>query len=167
MHPEEFKILVLSLHRSLYRFSRSFLTDPQEAEDCVQEVFLKLWLKRSVLAEVRNLRAFAMQMTRNLCLDKLKSKKHMTLEIEHERVASADLGPHRQLEAADAVACMEKVIALLPEQQRTLIHLRNVEGLEMKEIAEVTDMTVEHVRVTLSRARTAIRQLYQQHYGSH
>jgi len=166
MHPEEFKTLVLSLHRSLYRFARSFLADSQEAEDCVQEVFLKLWLKRSSLADVNNLKAFAMQMTRNLSLDKLKSRKHVTLDIAHERITS-DLSPHQQLEAADAVACMEKVIALLPEQQRTLIHLRNVEGLEMKEIAEVTDMTVEHVRVTLSRARTAVRQLYQQHYGSH
>lgn len=166
MHPEEFKTLVLSLHRSLYRFARSFLIDSQEAEDCVQEVFLKLWLKQSSLEKINNLKAFAMQMTRNLCLDKLKARKHMMLNIEHERIAS-DLSPHRQLEAADAVACMEKVIALLPEQQRTLIHLRNIEGLEMNEIAAVTDMTIEHVRVTLSRARTAIRQLYQQHYGSH
>lgn len=166
MHPEEFKILALSLHQSLYRFARSFLLDSQDAEDCVQEIFLKLWLKRSSLAEINNPKAFAMQMTRNLCLDKLKSKKHIMLDIEHEHIAS-DLSPHRQLEAADLVACMEKVITLLPEQQRTLIHLRNIEGLEMKEIAAVTDMTIEHVRVTLSRARTAIRHLYQQHYGSH
>jgi len=166
MHPEEFKTLVLSLHRSLYRFARSFLAESQEAEDCVQEVLLKLWLKRSSLGEVKNPKAYAMQMTRNLCLDKLKKRKHMTLEMEHERIAS-DQRPDRQLETADAVACMEKIMALLPEQQRTLIHLRNVEGLEMKEIAEVTDMTIEHVRVTLSRARMAIRQLYQQHYGSY
>jgi len=166
MHPEEFKTLVLSLHRALYRFARSILTDAQEAEDCIQEIFLKLWLKRSSLAEVKNIKAFAMQMTRNLCLDKLKSRKHIMLDIAHEHLAS-DISPHRQLETADAVACMEKIIALLPEQQRTLIHLRNIEGLEMKEIADVTDMTVEHIRVTLSRARIAIRQLYQQHYGSH
>lgn len=164
MRSDEFKTLVLELNQALYRFAKSFLTNSQEAEDCVQEVFIKLWHKRASLSQVKNIKAFAMKMTRNLCLDKMKGRQYVMLEIEKETIAT-DLDPLRQLEGSDAMACVERIIALLPEQQRTVIHLRSIEGLEMEEIVEVTGMRIEHVRVTLSRARITIRQLYQKHYG--
>jgi len=167
MHLEEdFKTLILPLYQPLYRFARSFLNDAQESEDCVQDIFLKLWLKRGSLGDVRSIKAFAMQMTRNLCLDRLKGRKGPMLDVAAQEIESG-VDPHRQLETTDLLIYMEKIIARLPEQQRTLIHLRNVEGLEMAEIAVVTNMNVEHVRVTLSRARMTIRQLYEKLHGTH
>jgi RNA polymerase sigma-70 factor (ECF subfamily) len=163
---EDFKTLILPLYQPLYRFARSFLADAQESEDCVQDIFLKLWLKRESLGEVRSIKAFAMQMTRNLCLDRLKGRRGPMLDVDDQEIES-DVNPQQQLEAADLLIHMEKIIVRLPEQQRTLMHLRNVEGLEMAEIAVVTDMTVEHVRVTLSRARMTIRQLYEKLHGTH
>jgi RNA polymerase sigma-70 factor (ECF subfamily) len=88
------------------------------------------------------------------------------LDVAAQEIES-DVNPHRQLETADLLIYMQKIIARLPEQQRTLIHLRNVEGLEMAEIAVVTNMNVEHVRVTLSRARMTICQLYEKLHGTH
>ena len=167
MHLEEdFKTLILPLYQPLYRFARCFLNDAQESEDCVQDIFLKLWLKRGSLGDVRSIKAFAMQMTRNLCLDRLKGRKGPMLDVAAQEIESG-VDPHRQLETTDLLIYMEKIIARLPEQQRTLIHLRNVEGLEMAEIAVVTNMNVEHVRVTLSRARMTIRQLYEKLHGTH
>jgi RNA polymerase sigma-70 factor (ECF subfamily) len=165
MHLEEdFKTLILPLYKPLYRFARSFLADAQESEDCVQDIFLKLWLKRASLGEVKSIKAFAMQMTRNLCLDRLKGRRGPILDVQDQEIES-DVNLYRQLESADLLLYMEKIIAHLPEQQRTLMHLRNVEGLEMAEIAVVTNMNIEHVRVTLSRARMTIRQLYEKQHG--
>ena len=163
MHLEEFKTRVLPLRSSLYRFARSLLHDTQESEDCVQEIFLKLWLRRESLDSIENIRAFAMQITRNLCLDKLKMRKRVMVDISDKTIRS-NIDLQGQLENEDAVARIEEIMGRLPEQQRSLIHLRNIEGLEMKEIAEITGLSVEHARVTLSRARITIRQLYQKYY---
>jgi len=162
MHSEEFKTTILPLKGALYRFAKSFLTNSEEAEDCVQEIFIKLWLKKESLADVRSIKAYTLQMTRNLCLDKLKSRKNM-IGIEATSITSEG-DTHEDLENRDTLARIQKIVNTLPEQQRTLVHLRNIEGLEMKEIAEITGLSIEHVRVTLSRARMTIRELYQQHY---
>jgi RNA polymerase sigma factor (sigma-70 family) len=164
MHSsEEFKTRVLPLQPSLYRFAKTLLRDTQEAEDCVQEMLLRLWSRRESLSAVDNITAFAMKMTRNFCLDKLKARKHL-VDISKEIIPST-LDLHRQVEMNDAVARIETIMSFLPEQQRSLIHLRNIEGLEMNEIADITGLSVEHARVTLSRARIAIRQLYEKQYG--
>lgn len=164
MHPEEFKSRILPLQAGLYRFAKSLLNHREEAEDCVQEVMMKLWAKRETLTQVMNLKAYCFQITRNRCLDLLKSK-HMDLkEIETGLPSDADI--QKQTEMTDKISIVQMLVSRLPEPQRTVIHLRSIEGFEMKEIAELTDMTVEHTRVTLSRARQAVRQAYQKVYGN-
>jgi RNA polymerase sigma factor (sigma-70 family) len=164
MHSEEFKSRLLPLWPLMYRFARSLLNDKQEAEDCVQESFLKLWVKRDSLDSVGNIKAFAIQMIRNLCLDKLKTRKRVMLDVTQQSL-EADVDVQDYIENKDVIARVERIMQQLPEQQRSVIHLRNIEGLEMKEISEITGLSVEHARVTLSRARIAIRQLYQKYYG--
>jgi RNA polymerase sigma factor (sigma-70 family) len=165
MHSEEFKRVLLPLWPLMFRFAQSLLGDRQEAEDCVQETFFKLWTRRESLHSIENLKAFSMQMIRNLCLDKIKARKRVMLDITQQVIEeNFDLQSH--IENKDLVVRVEEIIRQLPEQQRSLIHLRNVEGLEMKEIAEITGLSVEHTRVTLSRARIAIRELYQRYYGN-
>jgi RNA polymerase sigma factor (sigma-70 family) len=164
MHSEEFKRVLLPLWPLMYRFAQSLLSDKQEAEDCVQDIFLKLWSRKESLDSIDNLKAFSMQMTRNLCLDKIKGRKRIILDVT-QQVIGADIDLQRQIEDKDLVVRMEGIIRLLPEQQRSLVHLRNIEGLGMKEIADITGLSVEHARVTLSRARIAIRELYQKYYG--
>ena len=105
-----------------------------------------------------------MQMVRNLCLDKLKRSRQM-VEIGHDLV-EPNKSPYQQRETLDTMSAVEKTIQMLPETQRTAIHLRNIEGLDMKEIAAITGMNIEHVRVTLSRARIAVRQHYQKYFGN-
>jgi RNA polymerase sigma-70 factor (ECF subfamily) len=164
MHSEEFKNNVLPLKGALYRFAKSLLNHPEEAEDCVQEIFLKLWMKRTSLDTIANLKAYTLQMTRNLCLDKLKSRKQTILDVEQVAIAS-EVNLHRELEAREAVALLEHLAKRLPELQRTILHLRSIEGLEIDEITEITGMRMEHVRVTLSRARIALRQAYEKYTG--
>ena len=140
------------------------LNNREEAEDCVQEILIKLWTKRESLAAINNLQAFSLQMTRNLCLDKLKSRRHFINEIEDEVILS-DVNLQGDIELRDVLHKMNKIILRLPEQQRTVLHLRNIEDLEMEEIAEITGINIAHLRVILSRARIAVREMYEKRYG--
>ena len=151
----------------LYRFAKSMLNNREEAEDCVQEIFLKLWTKRESLKVIKNIKAFSLRMTRNLCLDKIKSRKHSLTSlkgIEDEPIVS-DVDIHKHVELQDALSRMHQIILQLPEQQRIVLHLRNIEELEMEEISEITGLNISHLRVTLSRARMAVREMYQKLYG--
>jgi RNA polymerase sigma-70 factor (ECF subfamily) len=73
--------------------------------------------------------AFAVQMTRNLCLDKLKSKAYQTttgdLDLQDLRTESSS--PYQQTELADSAALMQQLIEALPEQQKLILYLRDVE----------------------------------------
>jgi len=165
MHSERFKDEVIPLQNSLYRFGKALLHDTFEAEDAVQEVFTKLWSKKDSLAEVENIKAFAFTMTRNLCLDKIKLRKQTVSEVEKNMLLVTDFNPHELTEIKDTAVIVQNIIKYLPEQQRLIIQLRNVEELSFEEIEQLTNMSINSIRVTLSRARKTINEIYQQHYS--
>jgi RNA polymerase sigma-70 factor (ECF subfamily) len=160
MDAAEFKAKVIPLSGKLFHFARLLLKDHAEAEDSVQEIFLKLWKMRNELAEYTNLEAFAMRVTRNWCLDRLKAKKPLYIEsyaLGYELHSEAE-NPLRILESTDQMTTIRKHMQTLPEQQQTVIQLRDIEGYEFEEIAAIMGMNVNAVRVTLSRARNNIRE---------
>ena len=165
MQSTYFKELVLPLQNSLYRLAYAMLRNREEAEDVVQEIFYRLWSKKSMLHELDSIRAFALKMTKNLCLDKIKGRKHVIGEIEKMNLQSDQSNPHEKAEAGNLIAVVQKIISTLPEQQQLVIHLRNIEELSLDEISTVTEMSINNVRVTLSRARKNINEIYQQHYN--
>ena len=165
MHSERFKDEVIPLQNSLYRFAKALLHDTFEAEDAVQEVFTKLWAKKDSLKEVENIKAFAFTMTRNLCLDKIKLRKQTVSEVEKNMLLVTDFNPHELTEIKDTAVIVQNIIKYLPEQQRLIIQLRNVEELSFEEIEQLTSMSINSIRVTLSRARKTINEIYQQHYS--
>ena len=79
MTIEKFKEDILPMKNKLFRMALRLLKSTAEAEDVVQEIFLKLWSKRETLKEYRSIEAFSMTMTKNLCLDKLKAKSSKNL----------------------------------------------------------------------------------------
>jgi RNA polymerase sigma-70 factor (ECF subfamily) len=160
MHLQEFKSKVFPLKSKLYRFARWMLQHNEDAEDMVQEVFLKLWAMRDTLQQYTSLEAFAMRMTKNMCLNKLKASKAHMVDIAEQNLQTATAAPDTGLEASNAAGLMAKIINLLPPQQRLLIQLREVEELEIEEIAEIAELTVNNVRATLSVARKRVREIY-------
>ena len=137
------------------------LKSREDAEDALQEVFLRLWKKRDKLDEVINMEAYAMRMTKNLCLDKLKGAvKSIDLADQEYKLEYAEATPYKRIELADSMQHMRKVLEQLPDLQKTIIFLRDVEGYTFEEIAEVTGVKVNALRVTLSRARKNARALY-------
>ena len=158
MTVETFKIEVLPLKNRLYRFANRLVKNVPEAEDIVQEVFMRLWSRRERLNEYRSIEAFAMTITKNLCLDKLKSKRNKTDELTDRNEQISSTTPYKMLELNDSYNKVLEIIQTLPEQQKMIIHLRDIEEYEFEEIAEVMNLTINTIRVNLSRARKKVRE---------
>ncbi len=158
MNLDDFKKQVIPLKNKLFRFANRLLEDREEAEDMVQEVFIKLWNRRDKLDEYRSVEALAMVTTRNLCLDKLKRRKITIERIENLKDEMTNSQQDQKTDLSDIVHKIHQIIQTLPEQQRSIIQLRDIEGYDFEEIAELLDMNENAVRVSLSRARKKIRE---------
>ena len=152
MQVQEFKERVLPLSQKIYQFALRILRNQHDAEDVAQEICMKLWDSRSELEAIKSIEAFAFRMTRNLCLDKIKRKKpqyYDDRETGSARYDEADLAPDPggSLEMKDTMERVNHIIGSLPEQQRTLVQLRDIEGLEYEEISEITGLELNTIRV--------------------
>jgi RNA polymerase sigma-70 factor (ECF subfamily) len=161
MESKEFKKMILPLGQPLYRFAAGLLKDNHEAEDVVQDIFLKLWNIRNTMKGIKNINAFAHTMTRNACLDKLKSRRIKYYDSAgpgYPEPAVDDPDPESMAELKDSADRVKVLISNLPEQQRSIIHLRDIDGCSYEEISEIMNMEINNIRVTLSRARRSVRE---------
>ena len=108
MELKEFKIKILPLRGKLQNYARKLCDDPLDAEDAVQEVFIKLWNLRNKLEEYRSTEALAMSITHNLCMDMWRSKKppETTLDKVQMQDKNASM-PDTRLEAQDSEDMMK------------------------------------------------------------
>ena len=158
MDLQEFKIQVFPLKNKLLRLATRLLEDSEEAQDIVQEAFIKLWNRREKLDEYRSVEALAMVITRNLCLDKIKAKKYPVDRLENIR---ADIPGHdieSKVEYVEVTDRIKEIMNRLPEQMKTIMQLRDIEGYEFEEIAGIVGMHETAIRVSLSRARKKVRE---------
>ena len=161
MDIKQFEKSVLPLKDKIFRLAFHLLRHRTEAEDLTQEVFLKLWNIRAELKSVENVEAFALKVTRNYCIDKIRIKSRVEAVME----LNDDLPDERRLlekeiEHSDTIGFVRMIIDNLPETQKTIIHLRDVEGLEMQEIADITGLNENAIKVNLSRARKKVRDAF-------
>ena len=158
MVARDFKTSVLPVSKKILRFATHFLKDEELARDVVQDVFLKLWQKRETLGEVENIEAFAMRMTRNRCLDVIRTNKVVAIDEETDRKLKAKtVDVHSKVELSETAGQIRSIILKLPDLQRTVMQLRDIEQLSYEEIAEATDLKINAIRVNLSRARKKVR----------
>ncbi|MEM0518888.1 RNA polymerase sigma factor [Aequorivita flava] len=164
MEKTEFITLVMPFKDKLYRLAKRILVSKDEAEDAVQEVFLKLWKSKQNIENYKNPEAFAITMTKNYCLDRLKSKQASNLKIVHSNYQTAD-DVETTIEVNDGVQMVFKIMETLPEQQRIVLQLRDVEQFEFSEIAQMLESNETAVRVALSRARKTVRDAMIKNYN--
>ncbi len=157
MTPEEFKIELLPLKNKLFRVALHLSGQREEAEDVVQEVYLKVWDMRHQLEKYKSVEGLMVTMTRNRCLDGLRRKKNRLLPLKPEIFHRSSDDLQKQTERSDLVQKVKKMMVGLPEQQRTIMQLRDVEGYDFEEISEITGFDGNYIRVNLSRARKKIR----------
>jgi RNA polymerase sigma-70 factor (ECF subfamily) len=165
MHLEEYKSLVSTHKNRLFRLASWMLHHAEDAEDVVQEVFLKIWDIRDELDKYRSLEALLVQMTRNLCLNKIKARRPMWSEEQLMGISSLHTSPDVQMVEAEEVRLVQKAIKNLPEQQQVVLQLRAVEGMDTKEIAVAIAETENNVRVLLSRARKSLKVSFSKNYS--
>lgn len=152
----------------IFRMAYRLMGNREEAEDIVQEVYLKLWGLRGKLKSYDSIEALAIRITRNLCLDGLRRRKVNQEAVKSEK-ASGDAysdTPEKHLERKEEAEVIHRLIKALPEPQRSLVHLRHMEGKEYDEIAKMVNMNVNAIRVSISRARKQMREMIEKHYSS-
>jgi RNA polymerase sigma-70 factor (ECF subfamily) len=155
MESTQFNIQILNHSDKLFRLAKSILRNENAAQDAVQDLIMKLWEKRSYLDVVENIQAFTMRSMRNLCLDTLR--QHQAEDEIPAEIEFIEPNPHQQTEQKDLASQIKNMINQLPELQRTIIRMRDVEEMEIEEIAYITSITENAVSVNLSRARQKIR----------
>lgn len=156
MNRAKFNTLILPLTDSLYRMAKSILQDADEANDTVQDLLLKLWEIRKELSDIDNVTGFAFRSMRNRCLDIIRKRKNQSEFVEEQLYDAPN--PYEQTEQRDMVRHVYQLIEKLPELQRTIIRMRDVEEMEIAEIAYITEISENAVSVNLSRARQRVRE---------
>ena len=146
--------------------AKRLLVSSDEAEDAVQEVFLKLWKGRDKIDNYRSPEAFAITMTKNYCLDRLKSKQASNLKIVHNNYKNSE-NIERTIEGNEGVELVTKIMETLPEKQKMIMQLRDIEQFEFAEISQMLEINETAIRVALSRARKVVREqlIKQYNYG--
>jgi RNA polymerase sigma-70 factor (ECF subfamily) len=160
MNLESFQSRVFPVKNKLYRFAMRFLGNEDEAQDIVQEVFIRVWNGREQMAGVENWEAWCMRITKNLSLDRIRSMtRRQTQPIEDGYgIMHAAPTPYESAEVRESVGRIAQIIAGLPDKQRQVIHLRDVEGYTYNEICEIMELDMNQVKVNLFRARNAVRE---------
>ena len=169
MQDIDFRDDLLPLKNKLFRLALRITLDSAEAEDVTSDTLIKVWNKREELRGVESIEAYCMTVCRNLALDRHEKKEAQNLSLEANEIDAADnsFTPDEQLERDEKLRKVHELFNQLPERQRTIMQLRDIEEKSYREIATIMGVSEEVVKVTLFRARQAIRKQYDkiENYG--
>jgi len=169
MQDIDFRYDLLPLKNKLFRLALRVTLDSAEAEDVTSDTLIKVWNKREELRGVESIEAYCMTVCRNLALDRHEKKEAQNLSLEANEIDAADnsFTPDEQLERDEKLRKVHELFNQLPERQRTIMQLRDIEEKSYREIATIMGVSEEVVKVTLFRARQAIRKQYDkiENYG--
>ncbi|MFO7574444.1 MAG: sigma-70 family RNA polymerase sigma factor [Bacteroidales bacterium] len=162
MSEKEFENIVLQSARRLYSVAFRILRRKEDAEDAVQETFLKLWRMKIRLGEYDCVEALAVTVVRNHCLDVVR-KRRLEIPVGNDSAHSAtdDLPtPFEVLRATETGEIIVAILERMPPNYAEVIRWRDIEGHSYNEIAVALNQNINNVRVTVSRARKMIRDEY-------
>ena len=161
MYEISFRNDVLPLKDKLYRLALRITLDTAEAEDIVQDTMIRVWNMRHKWQQIESLEAFCITVTRNLAIDRSQKSETRNEQLDIERHQTAEtMTPESMAERNEQLAIVNKIISQLPEKQKSVVQLRDFEGMSYKEIAEAMQTTEEQVKSTLFRARQKIKKEY-------
>eukprot|EP00825_Cyclidium_porcatum_P043225 TRINITY_DN6082_c0_g2_i1.p1 TRINITY_DN6082_c0_g2~~TRINITY_DN6082_c0_g2_i1.p1 ORF type:complete len:160 (-),score=2.26 TRINITY_DN6082_c0_g2_i1:4-483(-) len=154
MQEISFRNDILPLKDKLFRIALRITFDRAEAEDVVQDTMVRVWNKRDEWSQLESIEAYCLTVCRNLAIDRSQKKEAQNLELtpELEQTVIAS-GPYDQLVNEERMKLIHQLISELPEKQRVIMQLRDIEGESYKEISNVLQLTEEQVKVNLFRAR--------------
>lgn len=167
MKQSEFLKIILPFKDKAFRLAKRLLISADEAEDAVQEMYYKLWKNKTKIATYKSIEAIAMTITKNYCLDRLKSKQAGNLTLVHSNYEEKGTSLEKKIEQNDSISKINIWINELPQKQKIIMQLRDVEQYEFSEIADILNMNEGAIRTTLSRARKTIKEklINEHNYG--
>jgi len=160
MDIQAFETKVLPSKNKLFRFALRLLGNEDEAQDVVQEVLIKVWNGRESMHQINNWEAWCMRLTKNLSLDRLRAQQRKATDslVVGMEVRQDGLSPYEKTELTESMQQVSKLMASLPEKQRQVMHLRDVEGYSYNEICEILELDMSQVKISLFRARNSVRE---------
>lgn len=168
MKKVSFQNDVLPLKNQLFRLALRITLSREEAEDIVQDTMIKVWDKRYEWSNIDSIEAYSLRICRNLSLDRLKKRDNQNDSLEEEQLDTVHTStPQDRLIDQDRLRVVKEIVDSLPEKQRSCMQLRDFEGKQYKEIADILGITEEQVKVNIFRARQAVKQRFQkiEQYG--
>lgn len=161
MQKIDFRKDILPLKDKLFRLALRITLDRAEAEDIVQETMIRVWNKRDEWDELESVEAYCLTVARNLAIDRSEKKDSQTVELTIEAEQTPDASsPYDRLVNKERLKLVHRLVGELPEKQRLIMQLRDVEGKSYKEIAAALRLTEEQVKVNLFRARQKVKQKF-------
>jgi RNA polymerase sigma-70 factor (ECF subfamily) len=156
-----FELLMRRHNQRIFRTVRAIVRDEHEAEDVMQQAYINAYIH---LQNFEERATFATWMTRIAMNEAFARVRPRALRIADdmddkaiEKIRSAAPDPEQQLAAAELQRLVETEIAALPESYRLVLMMREVEGLDTKEVAECLEVTEDVVKTRLYRAREILR----------
>ncbi|MCQ2112520.1 MAG: RNA polymerase sigma factor [Bacteroidaceae bacterium] len=154
-----FKNDILPLKDKLFRLALRITRNREEAEDIVQDTLMKIWSQRDNWSKIQNIETFSMTICRNRALDIQQKHERMVVSLDeetHDRPDNATPADEQMIQA-QKFGAISKAISQLPEKQRTIIQLRDIEGKPYQEIADIIGISLQDVKVNLFRARQKLK----------
>ena len=161
MQEISFRDDILPLKDKLFRLALRITFDRAEAEDVVQDTMIRVWNKREEWTQFGSIEAYCLTVAKNLAIDRSQKKEAQNVELTPEMEEESEIsGPYDQLVNNERMSIIHRLINELPEKQRLIMQLRDIEGESYKEIAKILNLTEEQVKVNLFRARQKVKQRY-------
>jgi len=149
------------IRNKIFRITKRILVSQEEAEDATQEVIVKLWEMDAAKRDgFKSIEAYSVTMAKNYCLDRLKSKQAQNLSLDERLVNAPSDSLQKKIEQTDELNLVGGLIDKLPERERMIIQLREIEQYDFNEIASILNLPEGTIRVYLSRTRKKLRKQF-------
>ena len=148
----------MPLQKILYREAYRMLGDTFEAEDAVQNLYVRLWEQKERLDNLSLPKEYCLKALRNICIDRWRKMRVRDEEVDFvEEISEANAPP--DVEREEAEEFVEHFLTTLPERQQWVMTMQ-MQGSSIEEIAKMTELTEGNVKVMLSRIRKKFKELY-------
>ena len=153
----DLKEIWLTLSGRFYRIAYYILDSQEDAEDAVQELYLRIFSGLKNMMDVKNPVAYGTTLLRNICIDRIRRRNAVRTEEIQEYIVSDTSGPDETSACRDALKYLLQEMEKLPEKQSRALKMRAFEGLEYQEIAKRMRLSQVNVRVLISIARKQLK----------
>lgn len=152
-----FSNIWIPLSDRFYRVAFYLLESESDAEDAVQELYLKLWSARGTLDGIQNPAAYGISLLKNICIDRIRKRTVRKAETLEKAPPPEDVHSEKRAEMQDTLRYLLREMEKLPDKQKTVLKMRAIDELEYEDISKKTGLSQVHVRVLIAMARKTLK----------